>query len=199
MEINVVSPVSDDGDKIALYAGIPQEAKSARISTNGQSAGNLAYARESSTTIRATLAHNHEYDILVVVDREEVNRKQRERRKANGNLYTHRYEKTVNGFLMRMYRNMESRVRGIQKLKFHLYQGKELWDRAIFYEWAKKSVSFLRLWEAWVKSGYNRKLTPTVDRINPLGGYNLSNVEWVTHSENSRRGSLSQLRRKKKI
>ena len=31
-------------------------------------------------------------------------------------------------------------------------------------------------------------LAPTVDRIDPERGYSFGNMEWVTHSENSRRG-----------
>lgn len=33
---------------------------------------------------------------------------------------------------MRVYRNMKSRVEGIQKLKSHLYEGKEILDKQSF-------------------------------------------------------------------
>jgi hypothetical protein len=46
-----------------------------------------------------------------------------------------------------------------------------------------------------VSSGYDRKLTPTVDRINTELGYEIHNMRWLTHSENSRLGG----RAKKKI
>ncbi len=128
----------------------------------------------------------------MVMDREKINRLQREYRKKTENLCTNKYEKTINGFLMRKYRNMESRVKGIQKLKAHLYRGKDLLDRKIFYQWAKSDKVFLKLYRMWVKSGYNRKLCPTVDRIDSKTGYHLSNMEWITHSENSRRGNLSR-------
>lgn len=95
---------------------------------------------------------------------------------------------------MRKYRNMESRVKGVQKLKKHLYQGLELLDRNIFYHWAKNSKIFNSLFKEWVESNYDRKLCPTVDRIDSVEGYFLANMEWITHSENSRRGSLSQRR-----
>jgi hypothetical protein len=128
--------------------------------------------------------------------RELRNKEQRERRARNGNLSTHKYEKTINGFLMRKYRNMESRIKGIQKLKYHLYQGKDLLDRKTFYQWAKESETFIKLYNTWKENNYQRKLTPSVDRIDPSKGYQLSNMEWVTHSENSRRGSLAQARRR---
>ena len=126
------------------------------------------------------------------MDRETKNRLQRERRLKNNNVETKRYEKTINGFLMRLYRNMKSRISGVQKEKYHLYEGKELLDKDEFYEWAKSNVKFLMLFEEYEKNEYNRKLAPSVDRIDSSKGYEFSNMEFVTHSENSRRGSLNK-------
>lgn len=103
-----------------------------------------------------------------------------------------KYEKTVNGFLMRKYRNMKSRIEGIQKAKHHLYKGKEILSKEDFYNWAKSSKQFYKLFEAWERSGYERKLSPSVDRIDSSKGYTMDNMEWVTHSENSKRGTLNK-------
>lgn len=119
---------------------------------------------------------------------------QKERRKRNHNADTKKYEKTPNGFLMRLYRNMESRVTGIQKQKHHLYRGLSLLPRQEFYDWAKSNQEFWNLFSEWVSSQYDRRKTPTVDRIDSSKGYTLNNMEWVTHSENSRRGALSRRR-----
>lgn len=122
-----------------------------------------------------------------------INRKcDRDYRKKTHNASTHRYEKTVSGFLMRKYRNMESRVKGIQYLKSHLYKGLSLLSRKEFYDWALNSSDFKTLFTEWVKNGFDRKLCPTVDRINSAEGYELSNMRWITHSENSRLGNLSR-------
>ncbi len=116
-----------------------------------------------------------------------------EKIKGRRKIYTQKkYEKTINGFLMRLYRNMKSRVTGIQKQKFHLYAGCELLTKEDFYSWAKESEDFLKLFFEWELSGYQRKLTPSVDRINSTYGYRVNNMEWVTNSENSRRGSLNK-------
>ena len=123
---------------------------------------------------------------------EEQLRKQRERRKANGNAATHKYERTVNGKLMRIYRNMQSRIEGVQWQKAHLYSGKYLLPREEFYSWAKSCPEFYSLYEAWVDSGFERRLAPSVDRVDSSLGYEISNMEWVTHSENSRRGSVDR-------
>jgi len=121
-----------------------------------------------------------------------LNEIQRIKRKKNGNELTRKYEKTPKGFLMREYRNMQSRVTGIQKKKAHLYLGLPILDRREFYKWAIFHVDFVLLYTEWVRNNYNRKLTPTVDRINSNKGYEFGNMEWATHSENSRRGSVSR-------
>ena len=123
-----------------------------------------------------------------------LNKHQREKRQREGNIITRRYEKSPKGFLMREYRNMQSRVSGVQKQKAHLYLGKELLSRDEFYTWAMFHADFVILYAKWVRSNYDRKLTPTVDRIDSDQGYVLSNMEWVTHSENSRRGAVSPKR-----
>jgi hypothetical protein len=128
-----------------------------------------------------------------------INRQSKEERQAY-NLRTSyaaykKYEKTPNGFLMRMYRNMKSRITGVQAAKFHLYAGKSLLDKEEFYEWAKNSPKFWELYEAYKNDNYNRKLAPSVDRINSSLGYCVENMEWVTHSENSRRGAISEARK----
>lgn len=117
---------------------------------------------------------------------------QRLRRKEINNAHTKKYEKTRKGFLMRLYRNMKSRISGIQKEKYHLYKNKSILDRDVFYSWAESSLKFHELFSNWELSGYERKLTPSVDRVNSLIGYEIENMEWVTHSENSRRGSISR-------
>lgn len=138
--------------------------------------------------------HKHSYskDGFDSSCRDCVNKKTRERRKKQFNASTHKYERTVNGFLMRTYRNMKSRVTGVQKRKKHLYFGLDLLDKNEFYNWSKSSEDFFRLYNNWVNSGYNIKFCPSIDRIDSGIGYVLSNMQWITHSENSKKGSLSR-------
>lgn len=103
-----------------------------------------------------------------------------------------KYEKTPNGFIMRLYRNMKSRISGVQVQKHHLYKGKELLSKEDFYSWAKSNPKFWELYEVYKNSGYDRKLAPSVDRVDSSKGYMLDNMEFVTHSENSRRGTASR-------
>lgn len=113
--------------------------------------------------------------------------------------WTQAYEKTHKGFLMRAYRNMQSRVTGVQHLKAHLYKGKTLLSRDKFYEWAMASKQFLKLFNIWTAAGHDRRLCPSVNRINSSLGYTLDNMEWLTHSQNSADGAVSQARKNQEL
>jgi hypothetical protein len=97
---------------------------------------------------------------------------------------------------MRMYRNMQSRITGVQRKKHHLYAGKELLPREDFYAWADSSPEFHTLFAAYEASDFDRKLAPSADRKDSAIGYRIENMEWVTHVENSRRGGLAPKPRK---
>lgn len=118
--------------------------------------------------------------------KEEKNARQREYRIKNNNAWTKKYEKTKRGFLMRMYRNMQSRVEGIQYKKRHLYEGKSLLSRSEFYEWAINQDAFNTLFTQWEISNYERKIAPSIDRIDSDYGYEINNIRFVTFSENCR-------------
>ena len=105
------------------------------------------------------------------------------------------YEKTPKGFLMRTYRNMQSRVSGVQRKKAHLYLGLPLLPRNDFYAWAWDNQGFWRLYKRWAATDFDRKLTPSINRIDTNKGYVLGNMEWLTHSVNSSLGA-SSLKRK---
>lgn len=121
---------------------------------------------------------------------EEINKHQREQRRKNGNIHTKRYEKTVNGFLVRAYRNMLSRTKGL--VKPHLYKGLPIMSKEDFYTWSKEDNGFHSLYGDWVKSNYARKLSPSINRKDVKDGYVFGNVEWITHSENSARGARNR-------
>jgi len=124
--------------------------------------------------------------------RDRRNEYRRSYRRLNGYAATRKYERTKSGFLMRAYRNMQSRVQGVQWKKAHLYEGLPLLPRADFYAWAEASADFHRLWEEWVAAGHDRRLTPSVDRVDSEKGYAIDNMRWLTHSENSRQGAFNQ-------
>lgn len=126
------------------------------------------------------------------MDKEHKNEWQRAYRKVSENKHTKLYEKTPNGFLMRVYRNMKSRIFGIQKLKQHLYVGKHLLDKSDFYKWSLDNKNFNELFEIWKTSNYDRRLTPSIDRIDSSKGYELSNMQWIPFHENCRKTSRNK-------
>jgi hypothetical protein len=95
------------------------------------------------------------------------------------------YWKTKKGKLMLTYNNMKRRVDGY--VKPHLYKGLPILDRESFYNWSGSDDSFNELYNKWVESGYDRKLSPSIDRIDSSFGYVLDNIQWLTHSENSKK------------
>lgn len=117
---------------------------------------------------------------------------QRAHRKKTGNSDTKKYERTKKGKLMRTYRNMESRCKGILTGKSHLYEGLDILPRDSFYKWSLSDQDFNFLYDQWVSSGYCKKLSPSIDRKDTRKGYVLGNIQWITHSENSRKGGINR-------
>lgn len=98
---------------------------------------------------------------------------------------------------MRSYRNMESRVTGVQHKKAHLYLGLEILNRDDFYEWAMSNEDFHQQFEEYEDSGYEMRLAPSVDRIDSSIGYTLSNMRWLPHWKNSQLGNYSRFNKEK--
>jgi hypothetical protein len=122
--------------------------------------------------------------------REEINARQRELRKQNNNAYTKKYERTKKGFLMRKYHHMMGRVKGEAWYKcVYLWAGKEILPKSEFYDWAIAQSEFHSLFEQWEKSGHERKLCPSVDRIDSKFGYVIGNMRWITFIENATLGA----------
>ena len=101
-----------------------------------------------------------------------------------------RYHKTKKGKLMLTYNNMTRRVTGY--VKPHLYKGLDICSRDVFYDWSLNNESFNYLYIDWVNSGFKRALSPSIDRIDTNKGYLSENIQWITLSENSKKGAISR-------
>lgn len=129
---------------------------------------------------------------------EDINARQRFLRQQNGNKHTKNYEKTKRGFLMRKYHHMKGRIEGHSYYPgAYMWAGKELLPKEDFYKWAMDNKDFHTLWDKWVESGYERKLCPSVDRIDSSIGYTIPNMQFVTFSVNCKRGSDSRIMKNK--
>ena len=99
--------------------------------------------------------------------------------------------KTKEGLVSLTYANMQARVRGQGRLATrHLYEGLEIVDRKTFITWSLSDEVFHELYDAWVESGCQYRLTPTLGRIYTREGYTLLNMNWVTQSQNGRKAAI---------
>jgi calcineurin-like phosphoesterase family protein len=87
----------------------------------------------------------------------------------------------------------------VQKKKASLYEGMNYLSKDEFYHWSTSSQNFHDIFTNWEKSNYDRKLSPSVDRIWPMFGYVKGNIRWITHSENSSRSNTGFLTKNENI
>lgn len=88
--------------------------------------------------------------------------------------------KTSLGITKSMYAGAVTRSRKkTRKVSFTLQQ---------FSEFLSKNKKFKVLYREWVESGFNRRLTPSIDRIDNTKGYELKNIQIMTTYENLLKG-----------
>jgi len=86
------------------------------------------------------------------------------------------YSKTKKGVIRTIYKTQvqSSKKRGHDKPKY---------DKQQLANWML-SNGFDELYERWVKSGYNKDLKPSIDRIDDFDGYSFVNIRLGTWREN---------------
>lgn len=58
-------------------------------------------------------------------------------------------------------------------------------------KWAFNQYNWPKLYETWKNSGYQKKLVPSIDRIDELKTYSFDNIRLTTWEDNDRMGSLN--------
>lgn len=61
------------------------------------------------------------------------------------------------------------------------------YSRDDLFLWLIKQENFNRLYLDWINSGYNTKLTPSVDRLDDYKSYTFDNIRLVTWEENNKK------------
>lgn len=113
---------------------------------------------------------------------------------------SHRKKVTIARFLSELYRGMNRRTRGKGTKRPDLYKGLPIMPKEVFFGWAQNHPHFLKLYKQWVNCNFDRKLTPTINRMRSQGGYTLDNVEWLTNSQNcGLSGAVLKMKAKKEI
>lgn len=103
-----------------------------------------------------------------------------------------RYKRTLRGMILERYKEMRCRVEGKRPRGRHRYEGLSICDKEDFLNWSEVDLVLHMLYRGWVESNYDKRLSPSVDRIDPTQGYILSNIRWVTHSQNSSDGGKNK-------
>ncbi len=95
--------------------------------------------------------------------------------------YKQRYKRTDHGLIRRMYgeQRLRSKRKGFPEPQYTFEELKE---------WCLSQEIFHKLYNEWVKSDYDVKLKPSIDRINPLKHYYFGNIQLLTWGKNEQKG-----------
>ena len=93
----------------------------------------------------------------------------------------YKYQHSPKGIIVRIYCNQRfnSRKKGRPEPDYTLTE-----LRSKFMG----TKSYKNIYAKWVKSGYKKKLTPSLDRIDPMEPYTLENLQVMTWDENNNKG-----------
>lgn len=97
-----------------------------------------------------------------------------------------KWRNSPRGYLNRLYGGIKTRCTNRRYKKNAKYHGLPVMSWEDFVQWGL-TPEFEEMYEAYLQSGKDRKLAPSVDRIDPTKGYVLGNVQWLTLSDNSKR------------
>lgn len=102
-----------------------------------------------------------------------------------------------NNYLRRVIRNkyssIQSRCKGLSSDKYGHYKDMEYLTVIEFVEFCNRNKSTLEtMWETYKNSGNNLKYAISIDRIDESKGYELNNIQFVTHGFNSWKSTLKR-------
>jgi hypothetical protein len=97
-----------------------------------------------------------------------------------------KYRNSPRGYLNRIYNGVKTRCTNTKNKRTKSYHGLDFMTWEEFLEWGF-TEELVAMHKNYLDSGKDRKLAPSVDRIDPTKGYVKGNVQWLTLSENSRR------------
>lgn len=85
-------------------------------------------------------------------------------------------------FLKNLYTQIKYRVTSKTRKQSYLYYGLGLMNKSDFLDYIH-NIDFNNLYDKWIENK-DRKLTPTLDRIDSSKGYVFDNLKWETLSDN---------------
>lgn len=112
----------------------------------------------------------------------------------------HANKATISRSLSHLYSDMKRRVEGKGTHNRGDWAGKPILSKDVFITWSRNHPIFLSLYKQWTMSDFNRKLTPSINRMKSSKGYTLDNMEWMTSSQNSGlAGAVRKVRQRTEI
>lgn len=97
-----------------------------------------------------------------------------------------KYRQSPKGLLTNLYHKMKTR---------HTVEFSLEWFHLKFLE----DKLFIRIYNEWVKSGFDKMKKPSIDRINRKYPYSIKNIQWKTWAENRFKQSMERRIRKGKV
>lgn len=100
------------------------------------------------------------------------------------------YKNNINRILSTKYKDMKRRVNGKTK-QVSRSLNKYICSKEAFINWCYEKNNmkkFMVLYKDWGINNYSKKFAPSIDRIDSSKGYHINNIQWLTHSQNSRKG-----------
>lgn len=87
-------------------------------------------------------------------------------------------------YLGTCYSEMSRRVKTYDPLRPN-YFGKAICTKEEFIERFLKDNEFLKLYRKWQRNNFQRKFAPSIDRFDNSLGYEINNLRFITHAENT--------------
>ena len=99
---------------------------------------------------------------------------------------TQSYHRSYEGYSNYLYNSIQGRLRFCDSYSYRICE----FNKIEFLHWLFNYTKYDELYEQWFKSGFNRSLAPSIDRIDNDGDYTFDNIQLITVSENSTKGAM---------
>lgn len=98
----------------------------------------------------------------------------------------HKYKRKYNKkfYLSTKFTEMKMRCENPNNKGYKNYKNKLKCTRKEFINFFIKDKQFNKLFKTWQINDFDIKLSPSIDRIDNLGNYELSNMQMLTHQQN---------------